>query len=122
MKKTFLLFAACTAIIINGCTPVEIPNDEGGKEPEEEVIDDGDDEPAIPEGMNLVGSVVDASGKGIEGVVVTDGFQCTATQADGAYYMKVDESAVKFIYISTPSGYEPPASNGLPVFPVFRTF
>ena len=87
MKKTFLLFAACTAIIINGCTPVEIPNDEGGKEPEEEVIDDGDDEPAIPEGMNLVGSVVDASGKGIEGVVVTDGFQCTATQADGAYYM-----------------------------------
>ena len=103
MKKTFLLFAACTAIIINGCTPVEIPNDE-------------DDEPAIPEGMNLVGSVVDASGKGIEGVVVTDGFQCTATQADGAYYMKVDESAVKFIYISTPSGYEPPASNGLPVF------
>ena len=116
MKKTFLLFAACTAIIINGCTPVEIPNDEGGKEPEKEVIDDGDDEPAIPEGMNLVGSVVDASGKGIEGVVVTDGFQCTATQADGAYYMKVDESAVKFIYISTPSGYEPPASNGLPVF------
>ena len=71
---------------------------------------------SVPEGMNLWGRVVDNNGKGIAGVVVSDGEQCTQTLEDGTYFMKVNASTAKFIYISTPSGYTPPVSNGCPVF------
>ena len=103
--------------MINGCTPVDPSPEGGGKENAgNENSGNEDQKPSIPEGMNLTGSVVDASGKGIEGVVVTDGHQCTLTLADGTYYLNVDDTSVKFIYISTPAGYEPQASDGRPVF------
>lgn len=65
---------------------------------------------------NVQGRVVDTSGNGVEGVVVTDGTVCVKTLFDGSFYMKSDLSGAKFIYISTPSGYLPPVTSGVPQF------
>lgn len=83
-----------------------------GPEPETPIENTG----SIPEGMNLQGKVVNTGGKGIGGVVVSDGLQCTETGDDGTYYMKIDAASVKFIHVSTPSGYTPPVFSGCPVF------
>ena len=120
MRKACLVFTAALCLAAAGCHPEENPVAElPAPDPVEEPV--GGDEPGTPasDGMNLRGSVLDASGKGIEGVVVTDGHQCTATLADGSYAMKIDAAATKFIYISTPSGYMPPVVGGCPVF--YRT-
>ena len=73
-------------------------------------------EPTEPEEYNVTGRVVDNAGKPVEGVVVTDGAQCTKTLADGKFYMTSDLPSVKFVYISTPSGYLPRVENGIPKF------
>jgi len=44
------------------------------------------------------------AGKGIEGVVVTDGVQVLKTNQNGAYRFSVKENA-DFVYISSPAGY-----------------
>ena len=67
-------------------------------------------------GFNVTGRVVDNGGIPIEGVVVSDGIQCVATDSDGAYFLNADTSTAKFIQISTPSGYLPPVSSGSPRF------
>jgi hypothetical protein len=72
----------------------------------------------IAEGMTLCGLVSDAAtGNGIPGVVVSDGFSCTQTDTNGVYQMKKDSRATTVFY-STPSGYEVSRSavNGLPDF------
>jgi hypothetical protein len=45
-----------------------------------------------------------SAGKGIEGVVVTDGVQVFKTNQQGAFRFSVKENA-DFVYISSPSGY-----------------
>ena len=50
------------------------------------------------------GSVCSVDGKGIAGVVVTDGYNFAQTNAEGRYTIEVDRRA-RHIYISTPSGY-----------------
>ena len=72
--------------------------------------------PNEPENYNVTGRVVDNAGKPVEGVVVTDGAQCTQTRSDGKFYMTSDLPSVKFVYISTPSGYLPKVENGIPKF------
>ena len=49
-----------------------------------------DDEGGIPGGGSgdLYGYVRDTSGNAIEGVVVSDGYTCTATDADGLYTLQ----------------------------------
>ena len=69
-----------------------------------------------PEGYNIRGRVVDSSSTGIEGVVVSDGRQCVRTQFDGTFYMTSDVANVKFVHVSTPSGYMPEVSGGIPRF------
>ena len=117
LALSVLTVAAC-CVLTPGCTkPADDPGNElpppddggGQKEPEIPAV-------TIPEGTNLMGKVTDSSGKGIGGVVVSDGLQCTATNDDGMYYMKIDVPGVKFIFISSPSGYTPPVSDGCPVF------
>ena len=118
MKKVCLMLAAALCLAAAGCHPEEKPGQEvPGPDPVEKPDDEGDkpDTP-VPDGMNVEGKVVDSDGKGIEGVVVTDGLQCTLTLADGSFRMKVDEATAKFIYISTPSGYMPTVYGGRPVF------
>ncbi len=60
----------------------------------------------IKEGNNLVGLITDAAtGKGIQGVPVTDGYSFTKTDANGVYQFKANRYCRK-VYYTTPSGYE----------------
>ncbi len=72
----------------------------------------------IAEGNNLVGVITDAeTGKGIEGVAVTDGYTFTLTDKNGVYQMVADTSALS-IYYTTPAEYEifQNDSTGIPEF------
>ena len=63
---------------------------------------------AILEGNNGIGLITDAkTGKGIEGVPVTDGYNYTATDANGVYQMKLD-SRTRNVYMSVPAAYKIP--------------
>lgn len=79
-------------------------------------IDDVVEEVLPPDGYNITGRVVDNSGHPLEGVVVSDGLQCVRTMLDGTFYMESTVANVKFVQISTPSGYLPPVSGGIPRF------
>lgn len=63
------------------------------------------------------GTVVNsASGRGIEGVVVSDGYTCTVTDARGRYSIDAD-SLARTISITVPAAYEIPLSeDGFPSF------
>lgn len=70
-----------------------------------------------PDGYNITGSVADSNGNPLEGVVVSDGTYCVRTQSDGKFYLTSDDpSDVDFVFVSTPSGYLPPVSGGIPQF------
>ncbi len=51
----------------------------------------------------------------IPGVIVTDGANFTTTDADGRFKLNVSNDA-NFVYIVTPSGYQPDYSTGTPQF------
>ncbi|MDF9832624.1 hypothetical protein M2103_000834 [Ereboglobus sp. PH5-5] len=55
-------------------------------------------------GIDLYGSILDETGAPVAGVVVSDGFQCVATDAKGVYQMKRNPKA-RMVYYSTPSEY-----------------
>ena len=72
---------------------------------------DGDDATPLPEppkqievsaSSDLYGFIGDSAGNPLEGVVVSDGYQCVATNAEGVYEMK-RHSAAEYVYYSTPS-------------------
>ncbi len=71
----------------------------------------------ILDGNNLVGVITDAeTGKGIEGVAVTDGYTFTLTDKNGVYQMVADTNALS-VYYTTPAEYEiNQDSTGIPVF------
>lgn len=71
-------------------------------------------EPLWPEGASVVGTV-SSEGKGLEGVVVSDGYLFTQTDTAGRFFLN---SARKhgYVFISTPSGYEVPSKGVLPQF------
>jgi hypothetical protein len=79
-------------------------------------IDDVTDEVLPPDGYNITGRVVDNDGKGLENVVVSDGHQCVRTMFDGSFYMESTLADVKFVFVSTPSGYLPVVTGGIPHF------
>jgi hypothetical protein len=54
-------------------------------------------------------------GKGLAGVVVTDGTHFCQTDSKGNYSLEVDPLA-SFIYISSPAGYQVPVENSVPQF------
>ena len=57
--------------------------------------------------FNISGTLRDKEGKGVAGVIVSDGFNCVKTDAQGRYKMKRDSRA-KFIYYSVPADCEVP--------------
>ncbi len=63
-------------------------------------------------GVTIYG-VVSCAGKGVSGVVVSDGVETAQTDADGVYQLR---SAKKYgyVFISIPSGYEVPSVGVLP--------
>ncbi|MCR5560235.1 MAG: calcineurin-like phosphoesterase family protein [Bacteroidales bacterium] len=79
-------------------------------------IEDITEEVLVPDGYNVTGRVVDTGGNGLAGVVVSDGTQCVRTMFDGSFYMTSDIENVKFVHVSTPSGYMPQVVGGIPKF------
>lgn len=63
----------------------------------------------------LKGNVKDQQGKGIPGVMVTDGTNCIQTNAAGEYILQSTNEA-SFVYITVPSGYEIPTDNFIAKF------
>lgn len=55
-------------------------------------------------GNDLYGQLTDEAGKGIAGVVVSDGFSCVTTDEQGYYQMKRNLEA-HFVFYSVPSNY-----------------
>lgn len=65
--------------------------------------------------VDVCGRVTDVSGKPLEGVVVSDGYNVVATDAQGKYAFRRNPAAW-FVFYSIPSGYEVPLRQGQPVF------
>lgn len=63
---------------------------------------------------NIRGKVI-CGGKGVQGVVVTDGINCTLTDAKGGYILSPQRDA-RFVYLSVPSGYLPKTEQTIPLF------
>lgn len=64
---------------------------------------------------NVIKGKVTCDGKGIQGVVVTDGFRCVQTTSSGEYAIPSLGDA-RFVYISTPSGYQTSREATIPQF------
>ena len=66
---------------------------------------------------SITGTVT-CDGKGVAGVVVTDGINLTKTDAKGAYSLptKVKDPHCQFVHISIPSGYEAERIGNAPQF------
>ncbi len=62
------------------------------------------------EGMTVKGRVT-CEGRGVAGVVVSDGFEVTQTDDDGIYYLP-SEKANGYVFISVPGGYEADIATG----------
>lgn len=59
----------------------------------------------------LVSGTVTAGGKALGGVVVSDGFKCFTTDANGYYTFEADDDA-RFVFVSTPSGFTAQCKDG----------
>ena len=79
-------------------------------------IEDITEEVLPLDGFNITGRVVDQDGNPLRDVVVSDGHKCVQTMIDGTFYMESDVADVKFVFVSSPSGYMPPVSAGKPQF------
>ena len=64
---------------------------------------------------SIKGSVKDTEGKGIAGVVVSDGLNTVQTDAKGTFSMEADQDS-RFVFISTPSGYVSSTLEGRTLF------
>lgn len=68
--------------------------------------------------QNLSGTIrgkVTCHGKGLQGVVVTDGIDCVLTNKSGEYVLAPQRDA-RFVYLSVPSGYQPKTEKTIPLF------
>lgn len=74
--------------------------------------DGSDIEPAY--GSTVYG-LVSCKGKGVPGVVVSDGFEVVQTDKNGVYQM-ASQKRNPYVFISVPSGYEVPSIGVLPLF------
>ena len=68
----------------------------------------------MSDGSNIFGRVVTDKGEPLAGVVISDGVQCVTTDASGNYAMKSNLDKVRFVTISTPSGYQAEIQNASP--------
>lgn len=74
----------------------------------------GDEEVKPAEGSTVYGKV-SCDGTGIQGVVVSDGVEVVKTDAKGVYQLK-SKKYHGYVFVSTPSGYEPITNGILPKF------
>ncbi|MCI1779973.1 MAG: calcineurin-like phosphoesterase family protein [Bacteroidales bacterium] len=66
------------------------------------------------EGMSVKG-IVSCEGKGLPGVVVSDGYEVTKTDENGIYYL-ASEKQNGYVFISLPSGYITAENGNTPIF------
>lgn len=90
IKRILLIF--CSVALFAACSDSD--SDKKGPAPE-----------PIPEGCDTYGYITDAAGAPIEGVVVSDGFNCTATDTEGQYKLTRNGDA-GFVFYSLPAEYE----------------
>ena len=69
--------------------------------------------PAERPGMRVRGMVADEKGKGIAGVVVTDGYEFATTDKQGFYYLPADPARCNMVWLTVPADYEAGAERGL---------
>lgn len=99
---------------VNQETPAPDPEPEPEPEPEPDPTPEPEPEPEPAAGSTIYGKVV-AEGKGLAGVVVSDGNLVTVTDEKGVYQLASDKKH-GYVFISVPSGYE---VNCESVFPMF---
>lgn len=66
-----------------------------------------------PAAGSTVYGKISCDGKGVAGVVVSDGYEVVRTGSDGVYQLP-SKKALKYVFMSVPSGYEPAAEGVLP--------
>lgn len=64
---------------------------------------------------NVLTGTVTCNGRGVPGVVVTDGTRCVTTDKKGVYKLPVQGDA-RFVYLSTPAGYLTECDRTIPRF------
>ena len=72
-----------------------------------------EDQPIGPEEGSTVWGLVSCDGKGIPGVVVSDGVEVVVTDSRGVYQM-ASKKEIGYVFISVPSGYEAASIGVLP--------
>lgn len=110
MKKLIcsLLFVA-GALFLAACSSDNGNDDPGTQTPAPEL------QTPIEAGNDLYGIVMDNTGTPIEGVVVSDGFSCVESDANGVYQMARNKDAYHVFY-RIPADRAVPMANGLPCF------
>lgn len=69
----------------------------------------------IGEQTDIYGVVTDSNGQRLQGVVVSDGFTCAATDENGVYQLTRNANAYH-VFLSIPEAFEVPMSEGAPCF------
>ena len=118
MSKTLLITLAVLSLVAS-CDKTKLDPRNQGKDPNSLYNGENEEENEVvtpPEVYNITGKVVDNTGNGIKNVVVSDGLKCVKTLADGSFYLESVTYGVKFVWVSTPSGYIPPVEGGLPKY------
>ena len=65
-------------------------------------------------GATIYGRVTSTAGEPLKGVVVSDGYNCVQTDAEGRYALKSNMAKANFVFISVPDGYKVPFYKSIP--------
>ena len=89
-----LLLLFCSIAVFAACSDSDGNDNNGGNGGE-----------IVPDGGDTYGYVTGANGNPVPGVVVSDGFTCTQTDAEGQYVLTRNAES-GFVFYSLPSGYK----------------
>lgn len=70
---------------------------------------------AVVASGGTISGKVSSNGRGISGVVVSDGYSVVKTSSNGKFSMNISPDA-RFVFVSCPAGYEVPTLNSVPQF------
>ena len=99
MKTKIMLLCCMAATLMLACS-----NDKSGGHDGDEGVETEVNGTQLDGNTTLYGLVTDTSGNPIPGVVVSDGYGCVTTDANGVYQMERYKKA-RFVHYSTPAGY-----------------
>ena len=112
---TGIIVFVCCVLVAIGVTlrllkhadklPVKVPVLVNRQKPQ--VADTLKKKPVAKPDFRISGTLKDTEGRGVAGVIVSDGFNCVKTDSHGRYKMKRD-SLARFIYYSVPADCEVP--------------